>query len=134
MLRVKYAQGMNKVDKSGRYETQNLPKWFADKIGTFVPMASKEPKKKATEQHMTNNILCLLHQHGPSVDAPTVHNLHQLFPGAVTPTTTFKLKFVKVKFASIQEARNRAVYLALLTCNYLKGVDNYVKLHSVEEL
>ena len=44
------------------------------------------------------------------------------------------LKFVKSEVNNIQEARVRAILIALLTCKFLRGSDCFAKLFTFEQL
>lgn len=44
------------------------------------------------------------------------------------------MKFVKVEFPSVEEAKNRAVCLALLTANSYMGSDTFVRFYTGSDL
>ncbi len=44
------------------------------------------------------------------------------------------MRFVKVSFESELEAKNRAVLLALKTCNYLRSVNSFVRFYTDVQL
>ena len=44
------------------------------------------------------------------------------------------LKFVKVELPSVEEAKNRAVCLALLTANAYKGSNSFVRFYTGKDL
>jgi len=79
-----------------------------------------------------NNILSLLHSLPNSYEAPCILNFHDIVEEETLPQ--FKLKFLKVTYPSVNEAKKRAILIALLTSNYFKSCDNYVQMHTFEQL
>ena len=42
----------------------------------------------------------------------------------------FYTKLIKMTFQSVSEAKNRAIVLALLTCDYRRSSDNFVRFYT----
>jgi len=81
---------------------------------------------------MDMNALFHLHSFpAASENSPSVLGLQQLVGAAAGP---YNLKFVKIRFDSIDEAKNRAVLLAMMTCDYLKPDKCFVMFHTYEKL
>ena len=79
-----------------------------------------------------NNIMSLIHLlppiawHGKESTSPTVLNLNEI--ADKTPYTGHTdLKFIKVVYPTVKEARNRAIVLALLSCDIRKPKKSFVQ-------
>lgn len=59
-------------------------------------------------------------------------NYHDICPNSFMPN--YKLKFLRINFRSVEEARRRAVIIALLTYSIMSGPNVFVKLFSKEHL
>ena len=76
-----------------------------------------------------NNILSLIHmQPNPlTKGAPKVVNLSELHDLVCLEQDMVNTKLVKLSLPSIEEAKNRAIVLALLTCNYRISSHSFVR-------
>ena len=59
--------------------------------------------------------------------APKVIYLNEI-PGLVVPTDMQSTKFVKISLPTVQEAKNRAIVMALLTVNLRKASHSFVRM------
>ena len=108
----------------GRYAIVNFPKWFNLKSGVSVPYLqidknkqnrfAKQPEISGTQ--IDKSCLALLHTVAED-DLPSVVSLSDYYE--LPPS--FDLKLIRVKFPDLAEAKIRALLLAMLTANYLKG-------------
>ena len=75
----------------------------------------------------------LIHLHpfnAISKKAPFMHSLNQITNGA----SISDVSFVKIIHTTALEARNRAVLIALRTCNYLRSFNSFVRMHTEDQL
>ena len=61
--------------------------------------------------------------------APSVVSVRE-FRMALVEHAMQNTKFIKVALSTIEEARCRAIVLALLTCNVRKGSSSFVRFHT----
>ena len=117
----------SQVDRSGRYSVSNLPAWFQRKTNSEIPKITFR-KKSST---FLNNIMALIHMqpHPVNDGAPTVINISSL-RDARLENDMMNTKLVKICLPSVEEARNRAVVMALLTCNMRMSSNSFVRLYT----
>ena len=114
------------ADIFGRYIEHNLPLWFSRTVNSEIPKIENAEEKKRI-QKFRGLIMSLIHVQPFPINggAPIVQNYHEL---CTNPSKELGyLKFVKVEFPTVEEAKNRAICLALLTANSYMGSDSFVR-------
>ena len=115
------------IDLLGRYSQHNLPLWFTRLVDSEIPQILNATDKKRISK-FRNQIMSLIHVQPYQINngAPIVQNYTEICSRPVVKQLG-NLKFVKLELPTVEEAKNRAVCLALLTCNTYLGSGSFVR-------
>eukprot|EP00347_Sterkiella_histriomuscorum_P018366 403345778 len=109
-------------DKIRRYKEYTLPFWL------LLNLYIIEQQEIITLNF--DNLMSLIHV-TEDMDSDIV-NYHDICPDTFVPQ--FKLKFVRMNFKSVEEARRRAVILGLMTYSLMSGPNVFVKMFTRDHL
>ena len=118
------------VDLTGRYSTHNLPLWFTRLVDAEIPQIPNATDKKRISK-FRNQIMSLIHIQPYQINsgAPIVQNYAEISHHPIVQGLG-NLKFVKLELPTLQEAKNRAVCLALLTSSIWLGSNSFVRFYT----
>ena len=99
-----------------------------------MPRITELKNRRLPANQFANDILSLIHLYQNSLGekAPKIVHLADL-KKVTLESDMLNTKLVKLKLPTVKEAKNRAIVLALLTCNYRKSSNCFVRFFTQKD-